>query len=521
MYLGTQRAIQYGFLAANMTISRARAGNSEHSLKRIVDRLGMMHGLPQKIGQLLSFSEIDSSHPAYTRLTENEPSLSLDDAKNEFERQLGSPIETFFATFDSTGIGASIGQVHQATLKEGKEVAVKIQYPGIRESVLCDLKALGWLMKPIGGLNRGFDIASYRQEIGESLYSELDYVKEIENTKRFAKLASGSDTGDCFSLRIPEVFSELSNDRILTSAWIEGHPISRILDWPVEDRRAFSETLVELFLKSLLEWGLLHADPNPGNYRFFKSNDRPTIGLIDFGCMKEIHPDTIRSLRETIFNTDKIGPSPSNLASAFESMGFNMDMLKPMKDKLSTIVDTLRAPFLADGVFNTREWRLSTKLKTILGKHRMNFRMAGPSDLLFILRSFQGLNQFLMALDAPIDWKQSLSRVRNTKIDTAHHVEVSSVPFSDPKEHRTMTSPESEALHIQVQDKGSTKARLTFGAKATDALEDLVPSELRERIDARGIDLSQIVQNAQNSNYAVGELFSLADGSKEIKVWLE
>ena len=185
-----KRTAQLGLLAKDLADVRAsRKGSSQDAARqRLVQRLGLLHGLPQKIGQLLAFSEIDASDPAFTKLTENEPSLSAATARAEVERQLGGPIHSFFTSFEDRGIAASIGQVHRATTLDGRIVAVKIQYPGIAECVEFDLRALGWLAAPIGDLRRGFDLKAYRTEIGQSLRDELDYHKEAASLNHFSNL---------------------------------------------------------------------------------------------------------------------------------------------------------------------------------------------------------------------------------------------------------------------------------------------------------------------------------------------
>ena len=95
--------------------------------------------------------------------------------------------ETVFSEIEPHGRAASLGQVHRATLRDGRTVAIKVQYPGIRQAVEADLKMLGWLSKPVGDLRRGFDLTDYRGAIRDSLDEELDYVREAEHQRRYAE----------------------------------------------------------------------------------------------------------------------------------------------------------------------------------------------------------------------------------------------------------------------------------------------------------------------------------------------
>ncbi|NEQ70990.1 MAG: hypothetical protein F6K21_36975, partial [Symploca sp. SIO2D2] len=264
------------------------------------------------------------------------------------------------------------------------------------------------------------------------------------------------------------------------------------------------------------EWGMLHADPNPGNYRFYRENGRPVIGLIDFGCIKKVDTDFRAQIANTIFHLKSRIPNSTQALEAFESLGFKADLIAPLADKLPQVIEILRAPFLVPGNFDTREWQLSSRLKETLGNSKMNFRMAGPSNLLFILRSFQGLTQFLNALKVPVDWREILDRTKTLNTNPEQTI------ANKPSELKSRANPPAaETLNIHVEENGVLKARLSFDSKATDNLVDLMPLDIRRRIDAREHDLQGIVQRARLSNYAPGELFNFTSGQKTVKVWLD
>ena len=240
-----KRTAQLGLLARDLAAVRGRSAGPkrDEARRRLVDRLGLLHGLPQKIGQLLAFSEIEASDPAFTKLTENEPSLSGADASAEVVRQLEGPLETFFSAFSPRGIAASVGQVHRATLIDGREVAVKIQHPGIATTIEYDLRALGWLTAPVGDIRRGFDLKAYRAEIGESLRREVDYRSEASSLNQFTELAR-----TLFSpIALPAVVPELSNEKLLVTTWLEGETLAQARLWPQRDRAArFVASLVAM-----------------------------------------------------------------------------------------------------------------------------------------------------------------------------------------------------------------------------------------------------------------------------------
>lgn len=508
MRRGLGRAVELGGLAREMARSRtAVAGTAAEARGKVVERLARLHGLPQKIGQILSLSEMETGEQAYTALTETGPEIPPDKALAEIESALGRPLGECFAQIEAHGIGASLSQVHRAVLKDGRPVAVKIQYPGIRKALEFDLKALGWLTAPVGGLRRGFDIAAYRRELALKFTEELDYRQEAAMLTRFRTAAS------MFSeIEIPEVIEELSGDRVLTMTWLEGKPISAVRSWPASARREVAISLLRFFLTSCFSWGLVHADPHAGNYRF-RREGRPMIGLLDFGCVKALDGRAIGALRglidATLSGTLK---ADSSLARAYyEALGFNPLLLAPMEQKLAFLSEILFEPFCIDRPFDPRGWHLGERVENLLGELRWNFRVAGPADLIFFMRAYQGLIQYLKMLDAPVNW-QELYLAINRPIAATAPQPVAATPAGNVK---------SRNLRIRVEEHGRLKAEVTFAAAAAANLPELIPEEIEPKLAARGIDLSEVTGELVKSDFAPGEIFKLEEESKSFRVWLE
>jgi predicted unusual protein kinase regulating ubiquinone biosynthesis (AarF/ABC1/UbiB family) len=504
-----KRTAQLGLLARDLAAVRGRRAGPkrDEARRRLVDRLGLLHGLPQKIGQLLAFSEIEASDPAFTKLTENEPSLSEADAGAEVMRQLGGPLEKFFSAFSPCGIAASVGQVHRATLLDGREVAVKIQHPGIATTIEYDLRALGWLTAPVGDIRRGFDLKAYRAEIGESLRREVDYRSEASSLREFAELARTLLS----PIALPLVVPDLSNEKLLVTTWLEGDTLARARHWSPRDRAALSTSMVELFFKGIFEWGFIHADPHPGNYRFLKVNGHATVGLLDFGCVKRIPAQLQAGIRGLMTDACSGKSDDRMIHERFIQLGFDPAILHKLSPKLSAISAVLSTPFNHAGKFDAAAWHLKERLGDILGEDRMTFRAAGSPEMIFILRAFQGLLHYLKILDAPVDWVEATASIKPSHSP-------SPLPLPRPAHPTAMLS---ETLHISVMEAGVDRVALTFGAGATDNLPDLVPHELRSRLQERAIDLVSIADLARRNNYAPGELFSLEDGQKLVRVWLQ
>ncbi len=505
------RAIQLGLLAKEMAMlrfwqrSETRSGKARTA---VVNRLGSLHGIPQKLGQILSLGELTQTDPNYAVLTEAPPSLPFETIQKQMQDSLGESCLSSFSQIEEEGISASIAQVHQAQLPDGSDVAIKVRYPGIAEGLHLDLKALGWLTAPVGDLRRGFDIAAYRKEIGSMLEMEIDFQAEAKNLTKFTKRFEEWD-----QVQSPCVVDSLSNDKILTMTWVKGENISVAREWSVQERAEISRLLLKLFLSSCLRWKEVHADPHPGNYRFQRNGGNPILGLIDFGCVKCIDEDIatgMASLLKTSLDGDY---DREKVLSAYLKMGFNSEMLRPMEHLLVDTTKILLAPF-GDHSFSIADWRLSEKISKILGDFRQNFRLAGPPDIIYIIRAFQGMVQYLKALDAPFNWRETLAEIL---ADQKGIVQPEAPPQIENKKRFML----SETLNIQVRENGMTKIKLTFGAAAVECLADLIPDELRESLENRAIDLEKISSQAMAYDLPPGDLFKTEEGNKRVRVWLQ
>lgn len=509
MKTALKRAGHLGLLARDLAALRLAAPGEDRSLRsrRVAGRLGLLHGLPQKIGQMLAFSDLESGGDAFARLTEDRPALSADDAFAEMSRQIGCDIRSLVTQIDPVGISASIGQVHRAVLRDGREVAIKVQYPAIAESLEWDLKALGWLSAPVGDLRNGFSMADYRREIGAMTRRELDYRQEARSLARFAGLFA-----DHPGVLIPSVVEELSGPHILTTSWIPGDRIHEARCWSREERRDAAEILMGAFIPGLFQWRLLHADPHPGNVRYLRTADGVRVGLIDFGCVMEPGENFVRGLAGLL---DDSGAASAE--ARFLEMGFDRMRMSPFVDKMGAVAAALRLPFASGEPMTVAEWDLGGRLAAILGSHRMAFRTAGPPAMLYFLRAFQGMLRHLRMLDVPIRFRDLWERRASVQVSVpAGRVDLPPGGAGDS----TLSTMKSQSLHIRVSEGDVTRVDLTFGAAATDCLPDLVPGELRRTLADRCIHLEDISAGARRRDYAPGDLFLYEEGDRKVRVWL-
>ena len=483
----------------------------EAAKRHLAERLGSLRGLPQKIGQILSLGELGQEFQPFTPLTSAGAAMPAAKAFGVIEKELGLCVAQVFRSLNPDGLAASLGQVHLGELLDGTEVAVKIQFPRIREHLEADLKALGWLAAPLSARRQGFDLNGYRQELRETILAELDYPREMAMLRRFH-----GRLREIPGLVSPEPVERYCTARLITMTRVAGVPFEEVLQWAEDHRREIGLGLLRFFLRGWLLWGESHADPHPGNLRFERRSDGVQIGVLDFGCVKELSVAERQALSDLLFASPQI--SARQLLEKYGALGFDLNLLRPLQTKLPELTNVLLEPFRTAAVFDVAQWNLSRRITQILGDDRWNFRFAGPPSLLFLIRGLQGLTHYLSALGTPLCWSAELANLR-AELASARPAPASASPSSSVETQESASMPKS--LRIRVEDQGELKVQLTFPTAAVSQLADLVPEELKDRLTSQGINVPAIASEATARDYPAGDLFSLQDGPKQVRVWIE
>jgi predicted unusual protein kinase regulating ubiquinone biosynthesis (AarF/ABC1/UbiB family) len=248
--------------------------------------LSQLKGAPLKVAQMLSIDQNLLPEPyakEYAQAQYSAPPLSYPLVAKTFRQAFGKSPDELFDRFDKKAVsGASIGQIHRAWL-DGKPLAVKVQYPGVADSLKSDLR----LIRPF--VMRMFDLKAveldyYMAEVEERLLEETDYRLELKRSIELSQ-ASGHLTG----LRFPNYYPELSRQRILTMDWLEGETLDRFADACVDElqRNSVGQALWDFYHFQIHTLRIFHADPHPGNFLVHKGQ----LGVLDFGCVKAIPDD--------------------------------------------------------------------------------------------------------------------------------------------------------------------------------------------------------------------------------------
>ncbi len=277
---------------------RSKAGDAraverfhERTAERYVELLGHSKGALMKAGQFLSM--IDSStlgsggfapyQKALSRLQADAPPMDPVLARAVLEAELRRPVDELFAVFvDEPMAAASIGQVHCATLHDGRSVVVKIQYPGVAEAIRDDLSNVELVasflrfLTAAGGMKA--NVGALARETTARVTEELDYRHEAAMITRFSDLYQ-----DHPFIHIPDLVPELSADRVLTMTYIDGVDFAAARQADQDLRNSWAEAIARFGYGNYRHSNLMHADPHPGNYRFRSDG---TVGFLDFGCVR-------------------------------------------------------------------------------------------------------------------------------------------------------------------------------------------------------------------------------------------
>ncbi len=285
---------QFGTRAANLTRDEAAANaalarRQMETAEQIVDALGTMKGAAMKLGQVLSFLDVGLVPEEYreefqkklAKLRDAAPKVSFKDMRKVVEAELGGPLSEVFADFDSEPVAAaSIGQVYRAHLADEREVAVKVQYPGVASAVRADMQNLGMILRLLKRLAPGIDSAAIADEVRKRIFEELDYELEAANQRALARIFNGHPF-----IYVPEVLTRLSRERVMVSEFVvgTGYEEHKLLSQAQRDR--IGEVIFRFYMGCLYRHRQFSGDPHPGNYMLMADG---RLAFLDFGLFKRM-----------------------------------------------------------------------------------------------------------------------------------------------------------------------------------------------------------------------------------------
>ncbi|MEM7153678.1 MAG: AarF/ABC1/UbiB kinase family protein [Myxococcota bacterium] len=314
---------------------RDRLKAHEEAGELIAQTLGELKGAVMKVGQMASIAGDllpKEMADALGALQREAPPMDFEVIAEQIERELGAPPPMLFERFDPEPFAsASIGQVHRARTDDGREVVVKVQYPGVDDAVDSDLAHLKVALRASGLVKiKKKALDAVFAELKARLVEELDYCNEADNVRLFADYYRDHE-----HVVVPEVVGERSSQRVLTLTYEPGHHITELDGFSQQVRNDIGAALFRTLADQIFNLQVLHADPNPGNFAF-----RPdgTVVLYDFGCVKRLDPEIIEAYRDTIragFTEDYEGIEAGLIrlgARNLDGPEIPLDYYKPWRD---------------------------------------------------------------------------------------------------------------------------------------------------------------------------------------------
>jgi predicted unusual protein kinase regulating ubiquinone biosynthesis (AarF/ABC1/UbiB family) len=387
-------------------------GYAIKSAEDVAHVLGGMKGAVMKLGQLLSFVA-DGLPPqaqeALATLLSDAPPMSPRLAAEVVRRELGADPERVFLDWtDAPVAAASIGQVHRAVTRDGRIVAVKVQYPGIDAAIRGDLDNAQMLYNFIAALRlKNLDVHAIVNELRTRMVEELDYTLEATNQSQLADLYR-----DHPFVRIPEVVPELSTPRVLTSEWVDGWRWEEFLNKSTEDeRQRAAEIIYRFYQGSVHRYGLFNGDPHPGNYLF---HDDGTLTFIDFGLVKRWSPgewDHLAPLLDAVLAND-----PTRTVAAMVGAGFLPADHGVPAERVWEYVSTPYTPLLTQRFRYSQAW-VREALQTLVdvpGRYRdLVAKLDMPPSFVILDRVVWGVSGVLGRLEAEAGWRAIVEEYRS------------------------------------------------------------------------------------------------------------
>jgi predicted unusual protein kinase regulating ubiquinone biosynthesis (AarF/ABC1/UbiB family) len=406
--------------AAGMSASRARGlvggDPREEELHArlagdLAEVLGDMKGAAMKLGQLLSFVDLDlppevqsTYHEALATLRDQAPAFDADAIDQVLHESYGEGPEHVFASFDPTPLAAaSIGQVHAAKLHDGREVVVKVQYPGVADAVRADLRNAESFAPLARLVSPNQEIEPLLEELRERVFDELDYEREAQYQRAFANRYR-----DHPFIHVPDIVGDLCREQVLVSERIHGRTFDQLVaEGSEDDKQRVGEIIFRYAFGSIGRFRLFNGDPHPGNYLVEDGPDGLTVAFLDYGSVKLFSRERYASMRR-LESAMSLGDQDAAI-EALRDAGFLPRSANVDEDavyawfRLYTKPVTADQPFTFTPEFAAEVIRTSADPRSPLADvvRRLNL----PSDYLLLNRIQWGLNSVLGRLRATGDWR--------------------------------------------------------------------------------------------------------------------
>jgi hypothetical protein len=368
-----------------------------------VEILGGMKGVMMKFAQMASYNPgiPEGAQQQLAKLQAAAPTMTPELAAECIEKELGAPPGKVFKKWDREPIAAaSIGQVHRAVTRDGREVAVKVQYPGVDDAIRADLANAGMLGNLVKAMGDGdIDVDALLAEVAARIIEELDYTLEASNQQWFADRYRGHPF-----VTVPDVVFELTTPRVLVSDFVHGQRFADFVTGPQSDKDRAGEIVHRFAFGSIFTHGLFTSDPHPGNYLFLPDG---RVCFLDFGLVKKLETEgdrlAVRGPVEAILRADKPG-----LVRALRLAGALADGAQPDPEVVWTLMCGQFGPLYLDErlpYLMRREGKDSDETEEMRAAGRaLEGSLRLPATHAFFLRYIAGIRFLIRTMGAEANW---------------------------------------------------------------------------------------------------------------------
>ncbi len=378
----------------------------------VAKELGEMKGVMMKVGQMVSFIAEglpDEAQRALAALQADAAPMAPSLAAGVIRSELGRDPERIFATWEDMPVAAaSIGQVHRATDSHDRQLAVKVQFPGVSEAIEEDLDAAEVMYAVFSMLAlNGLDARALVDELRARMREELDYRREAANITEFAERFAGHPW-----VRIPTLAPEFSTGKVLTTEWVDGLSWADFVAHASGPTKQLAAEVIWRFAQySVHRVGAFNGDPHPGNYRFHHDG---SVTFLDFGLVKRWDSGEWQRLEPTL-DAIVVDRDPDKLVDAMETAGFLVPDHGLAPERVYDYVSTPYRPYLVDEFTFTRDWMRDTlgRIVDLAGPHAdVISKLNMPASFVILDRVVWGVSALLGKLAATGPWRQMLLEYR-------------------------------------------------------------------------------------------------------------
>jgi predicted unusual protein kinase regulating ubiquinone biosynthesis (AarF/ABC1/UbiB family) len=377
--------------------------------KRVADQLAEMRGAAMKMGQILSMDTGDLLPPELAdilaRLRSDANAMPVEQLEEALTNAYGRDWQTLFYNFEYSPLAAaSIGQVHRTISPDGRNIVLKIQYPGVATSIDSDVDNIATVLRLSGLLPEGINIKPLLEDAKEQLKDEADYLKEAEFLNAFGEVLADDER-----FVLPEVLPELTHSNVLAMTYVSGSPIESLVDQPAQERDRVMTALIELMLTELFELKMVQTDPNFANYQY-----RPGSGeivLLDFGATRHFKASFGNNYKKLA--AAAIAGDRDQLVKAADRLGYAVgDADSEYREIVLELFLLALEPLSQDVAYDFANTDMPARMSELAQSvtDYKDFWQAPPTDAVYFHRKLGGMFMLASRLGARVNVYQLIRR---------------------------------------------------------------------------------------------------------------